>query len=565
MVRGTIKFERLLSCGLVPPELPPCFNSRALGDNSEFVRELLVDDEIVRSAEEVSRATTFSGYKTDISRREFAVPNPYHFAKASDLISKRSDELFKHFEDNEISLTKPVDAECEVGSFARRSMSVADTKKELKSLYEDNLFEVRLDIQSFFSSIYTHTVAWALHSKEIAKANRSDMELLGNQLDAHMRSMNDGQTNGILIGNDISRLFAEVILCDVDAKIGKRIASSQFRRFVDDYFFFARSRKDVDVVLVAVQQELAAYGLELNASKIRISRSPLLFDNAFVDEIKGYYSLSPAGFLEHIIHLYTRDRDLRVLRYGLSALIDVELSDKEWDNVFPYLVNVWVSSPVLSNVLLPILFANRDRLDLSKIEKAISSIIDDNFLIGNDQEVIWALWAAFRLGAKVEDDVICGIIESENYLASTIALGMVHGRGLKNTGPIKAARSRLREKLMEEHFGGGSLGGMYSEIWLLAYETTRNKWLNIDGARQFDRAKKDPFFKGLLDKGVRFFDESCGMKAQRVKNAQQDRPRGFIESLNNGELDDNGRSTAPSVGQRVPKTMNDIMALAMGY
>lgn len=48
---------------------------------------------------------------------------------------------------------------------------------------------------------------------------------------------------------------------------------------------------------------------------------------------------------------------------------------------------------------------------------------------------------------------------------------------------------------------------MYSEIWLIAYESDKNKWLNTGGNEldQFVEARKNGFFKQLKNKSVDFY------------------------------------------------------------
>jgi len=55
------------------------------------------------------------------------------------------------------------------------------------------------DINRFYGSIYTHSIAWALHTKSTAKSNRT-LSLLGNKIDYWVRMGQDQQTVGIPIG-----------------------------------------------------------------------------------------------------------------------------------------------------------------------------------------------------------------------------------------------------------------------------------------------------------------------------------------------------------------------------
>ena len=76
------------------------------------------------------------------------------------------------------------------------------------------------DISGCYGSIYTHSIAWALHDKDHAKAHRSDKELLGNRIDKLIRDTNDGQTNGIPEGSVLMDFIAEIILGYIDSELG---------------------------------------------------------------------------------------------------------------------------------------------------------------------------------------------------------------------------------------------------------------------------------------------------------------------------------------------------------
>ena len=55
----------------------------------------------------------------------------------------------------------------------------------------------KTDIVNCYSEIYTHSIVWALHTKKVAKEERNDKKLLGNNIDKHLQAMSNGQTNGI--------------------------------------------------------------------------------------------------------------------------------------------------------------------------------------------------------------------------------------------------------------------------------------------------------------------------------------------------------------------------------
>lgn len=140
---------------------------------------------------------------------------------------------------------------------------------------------LKTDIKNFYPSIYTHSIAWALHTKELIrkKGNRADYtNFLGLKLDRLFQSANDGCTNGIAIGPAISDLISEIILSSVDTASSKIIDSKNIDflgvRFKDDYRFLCQSKQDANFIIKTLQKQLALFNLTLNESKSQIDELP---------------------------------------------------------------------------------------------------------------------------------------------------------------------------------------------------------------------------------------------------------------------------------------------------
>ncbi len=88
------------------------------------------------------------------------------------------------------------------------------------------------DVRNCYASIYTHSIPWALHTKQLAHdfKNRNDFTLFGNRLDKLFQNANDGCTNGIPIGPAISDLIAEVVLAGVDLALSRFLSEENWLR-----------------------------------------------------------------------------------------------------------------------------------------------------------------------------------------------------------------------------------------------------------------------------------------------------------------------------------------------
>ena len=107
---------------------------------------------------------------------------------------------------------------------------------------------VQVDVSKCFDSIYTHSISWATLGKSQAKFNiEKSISTFAGQFDNLMQMLNQRETNGIVIGPEFSRIFAEIILQSVDAEVLTRLAKFsdlihkkdyEIFRYVDDFFIF---------------------------------------------------------------------------------------------------------------------------------------------------------------------------------------------------------------------------------------------------------------------------------------------------------------------------------------
>ena len=493
-------FENLLRNEYFPSELPPCFNSESFADNYIDIMEYVKEKDL-----NPSDPLTFSGYKNANSRRKFAIPNPLHYARAAYVISNKSSDIFEVYEKGIHSLTVPLEKapdknEC----YKRPTKRISDSKEAIKKLYQNNQYEIRIDIQSFFESVYTHSIAWAMHSKTVAKRNKSDKTLTGNLLDKCLQNMNSGQTNGILVGNAISRIVSEIILCSVDKAVKQKIKDISYLRYVDDYYIFVPESSSINEILATFRQELAKYELMLNENKLQIIESPFFYGKPWVEQMQAYANLKPQVLLEKAVIEYHAFKDISILKYALNVIRSISFSQKEWKNIQPNIFNIWVKFPSLSNTITLIFKNNEDKLSQSLLKKSIYSILDSHILLKNDEEIIWATWMCKVFSVQISQEYIKKLFETDNWLAITILLDILSIK--KSETSIKKIIDKFRTRLIEEYFKDVKPeNAMFSDVWLLAYEADKNKWLNTSGEDTFLYARKEPFFKKMKESDIDFY------------------------------------------------------------
>lgn len=142
-------------------------------------------------------------------------------------------------------------------------------------------FMIQTDINDCYPTIYTHTIAWALHSKQVAKANRyerTEIELIGDIIDSYIQDMRFGQTNGIPQGSVLMDFIAEMVLGYADTELAARISNEiepeldyRILRYRDDYRIFVTQQQHGEQILKCLAEVLIELGLKLNPKKTDIS------------------------------------------------------------------------------------------------------------------------------------------------------------------------------------------------------------------------------------------------------------------------------------------------------
>ncbi len=160
-------------------------------------------------------------------------------------------------------------------------------RNEFQRLEQRFNFMMEFDISKCFYHIYTHSITWAVKDKESAKLN-SNKKTFENDFDKLMQLSNYNETNGILVGPEISRIFAEIILQQVDLNVLEEVNSTKYklgvdyeiRRYVDDYFIFSNNTELLELIKNSFKKNLQFYKLYLNPNKSEIKTSPFISEIA---------------------------------------------------------------------------------------------------------------------------------------------------------------------------------------------------------------------------------------------------------------------------------------------
>jgi len=145
---------------------------------------------------------------------------------------------------------------------------------------------VQIDVSKCFDSIYTHSLPWAILGKDQTKFSLDESkDTFGGQFDALMQNLNHKETNGIVIGPEFSRIFAEIILQSVDVELLKKLAKGEnlthkvdyeIFRYVDDFFVFY-NKESTQLKIFETLQEVTQVkkARAINTAKIKHYQKPI--------------------------------------------------------------------------------------------------------------------------------------------------------------------------------------------------------------------------------------------------------------------------------------------------
>ena len=285
------------------PNIP--FSYRILHKRGKY-RELAV----IHPADQIKMVSFYEKYKSLIlyycQQSRFSLRYPYAVAcyfyycdrLHHTLLGKRSDDLELYFNEYENLKT--------YFSYKRYT--------QIYRFYEDYRYHraekkfahlQKFDIQACFNSIYTHSIAWATNGgkatyKRFFKG--SEDGTFGSVWDSLMQKMNYNETNGIVIGPEFSRLFAEVILQYIDKCVEMDLNKKGYRwnvdyecyRYVDDHFFFYNNKEVLETARQSYACHLNEYKMSISNEKTEdmerpfitpISRAKLAIDKLIHDTI----------------------------------------------------------------------------------------------------------------------------------------------------------------------------------------------------------------------------------------------------------------------------------------
>jgi Reverse transcriptase (RNA-dependent DNA polymerase) len=512
----------LLSEGYFPRELPPPFGSARYGKFAKAVGSLWPKNTWTRCVEHnLARPGGI--------RRPLKIPNPLSYFALAHVVAKNWAKIKQFTLQERLSASRPY-RKASSGRAVIMRYKYSELPRIRALRWRAGRYLLQTDINQFYPTIYTHSIPWALHTKAASKASlRSGKRVvrLGDELDALLRNMNDGQTHGIPIGPDTSLIVAEILLAAADqALIAKHGNQFSGFRYIDDYELAFQASSAAEETLSDLQAVLASFELIINPKKTRIVDLPFRLDTAWAVELKAptiRIREHPVAQRNDILMLFSRAFDLAakypeesVLRYAVARVQGTDIDPSGWRSFHNCVLSAAAADPSTLPVALGTLYRVASRgghlVPKAPLGEVFESVIGRHAALAQGSEIAWALWGALSWSVSLSADAARLVSNMDDDIVALLALHL-DAEGLFPDGALRkdnwAALVAQPDALVGEH-------------WLLAYEANKQGWLHAASIA------KNREFSSMSAAAVSFYDKKkC---APQFPDAGRAMPGGLLWS-----------------------------------
>ena len=188
----------------------------------------------------------FNIYKSETETRCIGFPNILNFYHAV----KNFENEINFSSIKNISNKKRVNPDLITGEFSVLSYYESIQKDLFYLTKYDKL--LILDIKSFYGRIYTHD--FKIEDEKVRR----------------ITSLNNGRTNGILLGSYLSLFIAEKFLFEIEKNLDYQLQENNidchYEYFSDDFYFFCNNN-DIEKITTIFEEVLNQYDLQINYEK----------------------------------------------------------------------------------------------------------------------------------------------------------------------------------------------------------------------------------------------------------------------------------------------------------
>ena len=343
-------------------------------------------------------------------------------------------------------------------------------------------FVAKADISSFYSSIYTHSIPWALVGLQTAK--RSDRRQWFDEIDQAFQAAKRKETNGVAIGPGTSNIAGEIILYRIDEYL--RNKGYKFYRYVDDYTAFSENQQSAELFIHDLSQQLAKYKLSLNMKKTVTGTLPQTEKEHWVIELQAAAATLPrtmspsqvSQLIDQTILIAQKFKAQGAYKYAASILEARVRPGNSSITAFVALMGLCEHAPSLISSLRHFL-PTASQLATHNVLDPYLALLENSIFFRRTDGVCWLLYYMGTLGVMIPSTIASKIVDSRDCLP--ILLLYAYGDSTAKKAVVAFAQKAISAPDMHDRHA----------YWMLIYELHRIGALKKPGAekQQFDMMK----------------------------------------------------------------------------
>ena len=465
-------YEGLLAYGMFADKLPPIFTSESFYNFTKTISQTFNT--------KWKNFVYFESVRQNNIPRPLGIPNPLGYQQLCKSLADNWDKIKEHFHkmtDSQSYKVSRLHLRKQKDSKILFEMNYKNWKQdgspELNILI-GNKYVVKSDISTCFPSIYTHSIAWAIATKSVAKTETHRNQWY-NELDTLCSNLKNGETHGLLIGPHASNLISEIILTCVDKKLIDN--GWQYIRNIDDYTCYVSSHEQAEKFLTELNEALREFDLPINYKKTTIQELPKAATNHWIRGLSAALQIEEdaivkfpvaRSYLDTAISLMeSNDNDAAVLKYAIKVIGKRKLTDNAKNYCLKTIEHYAVLYPYLITLMDDYVFTpfNAGILDIQNFSNIV---YNDAKRTDNYELMYYAVFFAIKYNFNLIGFDIDYIIKSSSCLLKLFA--WIYCKQKKD----KESAKKIKEYVLSIKDTD------FEQNWILCYEVLNQTELKND-------------------------------------------------------------------------------------
>lgn len=415
-------YKGLLSYGLFSEKLSPIFESCQF---YEFCAKKRCN--FSKKAYDYVRYDAMRNINTP---RQLGIPVPMAYERLCQILVQNWELIRKHFhahtdfEEHVVSRVHMMKRKDQDALFIMNYDDWRNGGSPKDDLCIGNRFIVKADISTFFPSIYTHSIPWALVGKKKAKGKtKGNITEWYDSIDEACRNLKLKETHGLLIGPHASNLISEIILCVVDHALCDK--KWQYVRSIDDYTCFLKTKEQAERFLSDLVGELGKFDLILNHKKTKIQVLPGLAETFWVRKLNQFALLTSYGEVDYkqarsyfdlsIELMEESGGDAAVFKYAIKTLAGQKCTESAKKYCWKLGMHLCLIYPYLISLMEEFVFQKFDA-PADEIKKFAIQAYHDGWLRRNYEECSYAIYFALLHDFEITEIKTVDVVNSADCI-----------------------------------------------------------------------------------------------------------------------------------------------------